>query len=297
MATPLSTQLTKKLLHLAVAAIAVATAVTFTVARGGSSDATSTVGLPHTPDYHSLLVDLRDPSRLVLGTHNGLFRSTDGGRTWRRAQLEGNDAMNLARVGAPTIWVAGHHVLARSTDAGATWADVRPNGLPGLDVHGFAIDPTHPRTVFSAIAGQGLYRSTDGGETFALRSREVGPGVFAIAVLPSGRVLAADLQQQALVESSDGGTTWRTLLHASILGLAVDPGDANRVLAAGAGVLLSTDGGRTWRQTLRLARGTGPIAWAPSDPRRAYVVGFDRVLYTTVDAGVTWHAVATGTAG
>ena len=297
MATPLSTQLTKRLFPLVAAAVGVAVAATFVVARGGSSGATSTVGLPHTPDFHSLLVDVHDPSRLVLGTHNGLFRSTDGGGTWRKAELEGKDAMNLSRVGAPTIWAAGHHVLARSTDGGGTWADVRPSGLPGLDVHGFAIDPLHPRVVFAAIAGQGLYRSTDGGETFALRSREVGPGVFAIAVLPGGRVLAGDLQQQALVESADGGTTWRTLLHASIVGLAVDPGDANRVLAAGAGVLLSTDGGRTWRQTLRLARGTGPIAWAPSDPRRAYVVGFNRVLYTTVDAGVTWHAVATGTAG
>ena len=297
MATPLSTRLTKRLFPLFVAAIAAAAAITFIVARGGSSGATRTVGLPHTPDYHSLLVDLHDPSRLVLGTHNGLFRSTDGGRTWRRAQLEGKDAMNLARVGAPTIWAAGHHVLVRSTDGGATWADVRPRGLPGLDVHGFAVDPAHQRTVFAAIAGQGLYRSTDGGETFALRSRDVGPGVFAIAVLPGGRVLVGDLQQQALVESVDGGTTWRTLVHAGILGLGVDPGDGSRILAAGPGVLLSTDSGKTWRQTLRIDRGAGPIAWAPSDPRRAYVVGLDRVLYTTVDAGETWAAVRSGKAG
>lgn len=297
MATPLSTQLTKRLFPLVVVAIGVAVAIAFIVARGGSSGATSTVGLPHTPDYHSLLVDLHDPSRLVLGTHNGLFRSTDGGMTWRKAQLEGKDAMNLARDGAPAIWAAGHHVLARSTDGGATWADVRPRGLPGLDVHGFAIDPAHLRTVFAAIAGQGLYGSTDGGETFALRSRKVGPGVFAIAVLPGGRVLAGDLQQQALVESADGGTTWRTLVHAGILGLAVDPDDASRILAAGPGVLLSTDDGKTWRQTLRIDRGAGPIAWAPSDPRRAYVVGFDRVLYTTVDAGETWNAVVRGKAG
>ena len=276
------------MIPLAIAVIVVAVVV---IPHFRGSNEAVTRGLPRTPDYHSLLVDARDSNMLTLGTHNGLFHSADGGRTWVQAELRGDDAMNLARASGSTLWAAGHNVLARSTDGGATWADVHPSGLPSLDVHGFAVDPTHALTVYAAIAGRGFYRSTDGGRTFALRSSDVGPGVMAVAVLKDGRVLAGDLQRQEIVESRDGGTTWTAVVRASIGGLAAAAGGGGRILAAGPGVLLSTNGGKTWRQVLRLDRGAGPIAWAPADPRRAYVVGFDRVLYTTEDAGATWHAV------
>lgn len=260
--------------------------VVLTRGRGGSSAAGA---LPSTPDYHSLLVAPSDPRSLVLGTHDGLFESSDGGRTWARASLQGRDAMSLARPGSGgTVWAAGHDVLARSSDGGATWTDVRPAGLPGLDVHGFAVDPRSPRVVYAAIAGQGLYRSSDGGARFMQVSATVGPAVMALAVLRDGTVLAGDMQQQGLLASKDGGRTWRGVIRAQIMGLAVH---GRRVLTSGPGVLLSSDGGSTWRQALRLDAGTGPIAWAPSDPRVAYVVGLDRSLYRSSDAGVTWARV------
>lgn len=279
------------LIPLAIAVIVVAAVV---IPHFRSSTAEVTRGLPRAPDYHSLLVDPRDSNRLTLGTHVGLFHSSDGGRVWIRAELRGDDAMNLAHAGGSTLWAAGHNTLARSTDSGATWRGVHPHGLPGLDVHGFAVDPLHPLTVYAAIAGRGFYRSVDGGRSFTLRSSEVGPDVMAVAVLADGRVLAGDLQRQDIVESTDGGATWKALLRASVLGLAAGPRIGAPILAAGPRVLLSRDSGRTWRQVLRIDGGAGPIAWAPADPRRAYVVGFDRVLYTTHDAGETWQPVSGG---
>ena len=279
------------LIPLAIAVIVVA-AVVIPHFRGSTAEVTR--GLPRAPDYHSLLVDPRDSNGLTLGTHAGLFHSSDGGRVLIRAELRGDDAMNLARAGGSTLWAAGHNTLARSTDSGATWRGVHPNGLPGLDVHGFAVDPLHPLTVYAAIAGRGFYRSVDGGRSFTLRSSEVGPDVMAVAVLADGRVLAGDLQRQEIVESTDGGVTWKALLRASVLGLAAGPRIGAPILAAGPRVLLSRDSGRTWRQVLRIDGGAGPIAWAPADPRRAYVVGFDRVLYTTHDAGETWQPVSGG---
>ena len=279
------------LIPLAIAVIVVAVVV-MSHFRGSTAEVTR--GLPQAPDYHSLLVDPRDSNRLTLGTHVGLFHSSDGGRVWIRAELRGDDAMNLARAGDATLWAAGHNTLARSVDGGVTWLGVHPIGLPGLDVHGFAVDPLHPLTVYAAIAGRGFYRSTDGGHSFTLRSSEVGPGVMAVAVLADGRVLAGDLQRQEIVESPDGGLTWKALARASVMGLAVSPRLGASILAAGPGVLLSRDGGRTWKQVLRIDRGAGPIAWAAADPRRAYVVGFDRVLYRTDDAGETWRPVSGG---
>jgi len=280
-----------RLIVIAAAGVVAVVGLAGALATRSGDDATSAGGLPHTPDYHSLLVAPGSADTLVLGTHEGLFRSSDGGRTWTKAELDGQDAMNLARPVAKTVWAAGHNLLAKSTDGGVSWQDAEPSGLPSLDVHGFAADPRDPNRVFAAIAGQGLYRSTDAGRTFSLVSRDVGPGVMALAVLTDGTLLAGDMQRQALAASSNGGVEWKAVAQATVMGLAVNPARPRLVLASGPGVLRSTDGGNTWQQPLSLEAGAGPIAWSPSDPRIAYVVGFDRSLWRSDDFGATWISV------
>lgn len=280
--------------------IAVAAIVAFVVAKNQAEGPDEAVpppaaGLPETPDYHSLLVAPDNPDRLVLGTHVGLYESTDGGRTWSFAGLEGQDAMNLAGAGERTVWTAGHNVLARSDDGGRTWTDVRPQGLPSLDIHGFARDPDDPATLYAAVAGEGLYRSADAGTTFERVSAEVGGSVFGLVVMPGGRILAGDLQQ-GILESGDGGRTWRLVEPFGAAGLAANPENPDVVLAAGqgsrgSGLLLSTDAGASWKLVLPLSEGAGPVAWSPSDPEVAYAVGLDGALYRTADGGRSWQAV------
>ena len=281
----------------AVAAV-IATIVGVALTRSdGGAPATSgetaalPTGLPETPDYHSLSVDPSNSNTLLLGTHDGLYRSTDGGKTWQAQGLDAQDAMNLARAGGRSLWTAGHDVFARSSDGGRTWVAVNPAGLPSLDLHGFAVDPRNSNRLFAAVAGEGLFRSDNGGRSFAPVSAQVGGGVMALAVTRSGSILAGDMQKGLLV-SSDGGATWRLALRAQLMGIAVNPRDPERVLAAGRGISLSTDGGRTWRPRLELAEGAGPVAWSKSKSRLAYVVGFDRTLYRTIDGGTTWRAVS-----
>ena len=283
----------RKLLWPAIVALAALGA--FLIAKQqaqGPSEAVAppAAGLPNTPDYHSLLVDPSDPQRVILGTHAGLYETVDGGRSWVAAELPGQDAMNLARTPGKTVWAAGHELLAKSEDGGETWATARPAGLPGLDVHGFAAHPGDPNRLYAAIAGEGLYGSADGGNSFELVSSEVGPGVFGLALTPQGRIMAAD-PGRGLLLSDDGGNTWRVAFEGSVLGVAVRPGDPATVLATGPGILRSTDGGGSWRQVLAIEKGAGPVAWAPGDPSIAYVVGFDRTLYRTDDGGATWSAV------
>ena len=115
------------------------------LANGGGNSERASAGLPNTPDYHSLLVDPTNPDGLLLGTHVGIYRSSDAGRRWGFVKLENRDAMNLARVGTgKTVWMAGHNVFARSADGGQTWQELHPSSLPSLDVHGFAVDPRNP---------------------------------------------------------------------------------------------------------------------------------------------------------
>ncbi|MGZ8705913.1 MAG: WD40/YVTN/BNR-like repeat-containing protein [Gaiellaceae bacterium] len=237
------------------------------------------------------MVSPTNAKSLLLGTHYGLFRSKDGGHMWALDALGGQDAMNLVRPGGQTLWVAGHMVLTKSTDGGKTWSDARPSGLPGLDVHGFAADPRNPRTLYAAVAGKGLYRSTDSGNSFSVVSTEVGPAVWALVVMPDGSILAGDVQKKGLMVSRDGGKTWALNLQAEIGGLALNPADPKRVLATGPGILLSTDGGASWKRTLEINGGAGPVAWSRSNPKIAYVVGFDRTLYRSIDSGQTWSAV------
>jgi len=238
-----------------------------------------------------LLVAPNYPGRLLLGTHQGLFASTDGGRTWRKAGLAGHDAMNLAQPSRETLWVAGHNVLAKSMDGGATWADIRPAGLPSLDIHGFALDRKHPGRLYAAVAGEGLFRSRNNGRSFSLISADVGGAVFALGVLPDGRILAGDFKQ-GLVASGDGGKTWRLLLHEQLLGLAVSSREPSRLLAAGRSIFLSENGGRTWRRVFEINEGFGPVVWSASRPMLAYAVGFDRTLYRSNDGGRSWSAVS-----
>ena len=263
---------------------------------GDESPGATAAPLPETSDYHSLLVAPDAPRELMLGTHQGLFRSTDGGRRWRQAELVDQDAMSLARASGRTFWAAGHGVLARSSDGGSSWRDVRPRGLPeSLDVHGFAVDRESGR-LWAAVAGQGLYRSDDGGASFDLVSRDVGPGVMGLQVLPGGRMFAADIGgQQALLSSADDGKTWTKPLDRPVMAIAAASHNPKLLLASthgnDAGIVRSTDGGRNWTQVLALPEGAGPIAWSESEPTTAYVVSLDRTLFRSTDAGASWQQV------
>src|SRR5690348_5839980 len=270
------------------AAIVLAAVAAFAVPRGKTSSDGTATGLPHTSDYHSLLISPTNPRQLLLGTHQGLYRSTDSGHHWASYRMSGRDAMNLARpVGASTVWLAGHDVFARSDDGGRTWKPLAPTSLPSLDLHGFAVDPNRPSTLYAAVAGEGLFRSTNGGVSFMEVSKDVGGMVMALGVTPNGQILAGDMQRGLLI-SRDGGASWRQSLKAQLAGLAINPKNPETILATGPGILRSTDGGRNWSVVARISAGAGPVAWSPSNPKLAYAVGFDRLLYRSDDGGVTW---------
>jgi photosystem II stability/assembly factor-like uncharacterized protein len=119
---------------------------------------------------HSLAMDSGGQT-LFLGTHAGLFRSDDRGRSWKKVSVGTKhahlDVMDIAPEPREPkrIYIATHEAgVLKSTDGGQTWKDAS-SGLGGADVHGLAVDPTMPFKLHAAVRdkGEGIYRTTDKG--------------------------------------------------------------------------------------------------------------------------------------
>lgn len=286
--------------------VLVAVAVTIMRTEGATDERVgepepSASGLPKAADYHSLIVAPDDPNRVFLGTHDGLFESADAGKTWRQTGAIEGDAMNLARDAkdAETLYAAGHQLFQKSSDGGSTWTDIPLDdaisrelgqGGRGVDIHGFASDPANAGTVYAAVAGTGLFRSTDAAEHFTKLS-DTGAAGFGIAIASTRppRIYLADAQQGLLLSENDG-KTWEAL-QSQITGVAVSPRDPKRVLAAGDALYLAIDG-RKFRSVLKSdGDGFGALAIAPSDPAIAYAIGLPGTLYVSKDGGANWTTV------
>ena len=205
----------------------------------------------------------------------------------------------------------------KSTDAGSTFSVAWPNEI-SQPIGALAIAPdgtlyagtgeTGPGGGSLTYGGSGLYRSSDGGDTWTRVGLENASRVARIVIDPgdSTRIFAAvsgDLfvpgGDRGVYRSIDGGDTWQRVLvgdtpTTGAADLAIDPQDSTRVFAAlwdhhrsserrsysglGSGVYFSADGGDTWSQ---LTNGLPPastllgrigLAIAPSDPFRVYVI-------------------------
>ncbi len=193
--------------------------------RGEDVGAVAVVIDPHHPDtvYASLWASRNGPWNLVqvyaLPTQGGLFKSTDGGVTWR--QLANGLPQAVGRIGIGVSPVDSRRVYAiveegekcgvyRSDDAGATWK--KTNGEQRVcgrteDFAGITADPRERDVVYSANTS--TYRSNDAGATWtAIKGAPGGDDYHTVWIDPNdSRVLALGVDQGATI-SVDGGKTW-----------------------------------------------------------------------------------------
>jgi photosystem II stability/assembly factor-like uncharacterized protein len=140
----------------------------------------------------------------VIGT---FFGSLDGGRTYAPiARLPGTLASTSFVLATPgTVFLPGDRSVYRSTDQGLTWTVVPLGGYSGC--YAMAPSPANPLTVYAV--SDGLYRSTDGGRTFALLSR-ISVTAKVIAISPANAQVIY-VGGDSIQRSDDGGATFSPL--------------------------------------------------------------------------------------
>ncbi len=117
----------------------------------------------------AIQVDAFDPDTVYAATLAGLYKSTDGAKSWARIGQSLEDqmliAMTLDRTKKGVIYLAGREGVHRSADGGATWVTLN-KGFATLNVRALAQSPTDPKLFYAGTNGSGLYRSRDAGETW-----------------------------------------------------------------------------------------------------------------------------------
>jgi photosystem II stability/assembly factor-like uncharacterized protein len=313
--------------------------------RRVGDDAWTSRGLDVTTVY-GVHVDPQNPARIFLSnTDIGLFRSEDGGKSWIGSshgipQRWRNTTYWIAfdPADSQTIWGAfsGTHDLPRpkmwrnrdpetyrggvgiSHDGGRTWSPAP--GLPVGAVTHVLVDQDSPagaRTVYACLFGRGVYKSTDGGQSWTQKNAGIaGAQPFAWRLVPapphrlylivsrrSENGAIGDAGDGALYLSDNGGDSWTPVRLPEgtngPTGLLVDPENPQRLYLSawgvahadgdtGGGIFLSKDGGTSWTPTFTEGQHVYDVTL---DERTGtlYASGFDQGAWRSTDRGATWH--------
>ncbi len=256
------------------------------------------ISILQTSDFHVLAFSPTDPDVVYFGHHNGLLRSTDGGRNWlpllEQAEI---DALGLAfpRDGSGRMVLAGHSGLQGSTDGGATWAEI-PTDLPVSDIHALAMHPDDPKLLHAFVVGRGLFASSNGGETWNRLVGDLPLDVMAMASMggtPERLILAT--ARAGLFRSIDGGTTWATVpggpAPGPVFSLALEPKSGAIYAGASDGLFRSADGGESWQKLPYPGKNALSVAVSPIQPGALLALSMEErrgLLYRSEDGGSSW---------
>ncbi|MFN7552937.1 MAG: WD40/YVTN/BNR-like repeat-containing protein, partial [Pseudomonadota bacterium] len=257
----------------------------------------------------------------------GIWKSIDAGATWQhvwkgRGQIgtlavhpRHPDIAFAAVLGSP-FGPGAERGVYRTTDGGATWKQVlkKDADTGASDVH---LDPNNPNIVYAGMwqfrrspwvttsggPGSGLWRSSDGGETWkqltgsGLPEGEWGKVGIGIAPSDSNRVYALiEAKEGGLFRSDDAGGSWtRINAHRSLRQrawyytvLTVDPTNPDVLWVPQVPLLKSIDGGKSFTQVKGPHHGDHHDIWIdPKDPRRV-ISGNDGGVDISTDGGKTW---------
>jgi photosystem II stability/assembly factor-like uncharacterized protein len=269
------------------------------------------LGLEKTEQIGAVVIHPQDPNTVYVAAlghlwgrnpERGVYKTTDGGRTWQRVLYvdDMSGAVDLVMDPAnPNVLYASTWQRMRSggaqareagpgsriyktTDAGATWARLT-NGLPAesLSKITLGISRTRPNLIYAFLM------SGEGGTPPDASS---GPAIEDFAGRPARRTSNAG----GMFRSEDGGATWRRVSaklpsRTYYTKFAVDPSNDQRLWVRDLLLWRSDDGGVTWeRHNMRHVHYDLHGLWIDPNDSRRLVLGGDGGVHFSVDEGATW---------
>jgi photosystem II stability/assembly factor-like uncharacterized protein len=268
--------------------------------------------------YWTLTLDPKKPGVLYAGgadLDNGsgaLFKSTDGGSTWRKAPINETGwastyvfSVTIDPQNTDVLYLATSASLYQSLDGGSTWKafanNVRKDFMGSqYDSQGFsyllAIDPQNPSTIYLGTRG-GVFKSTDRGGSWApvLPARSV--HILRIDPHDPAKLYAAvsDSEGGRSFRSTDGGASWTAMSGSlpDVIPTVWDPRNPDIIYRTGTdGLFKSTDRGNSWRH-LYSGLATHVVKAVVVDPQSTgflYAFTSDRV-FTSRDGARRWDLV------
>jgi len=290
----------------------------------------------------AITIDQQHPDTVWVGTGevwvrnsvsvgDGIYRTNNGGETWKKMGLEKSeriakiiidprnpDVVFAAALG--NLWnSSADRGLYRTTDGGKTWDKVlyvdENTGCSDI-----AVDWKNPDIMYAAMwefrrtpwsfssggKGSGLYRSDDGGKTWAKISSGMPEGMLgriSVSVSPiKSEVVYALIEatKTGLYRSSDQGKTWGLLTTSEAVNdrpfyfsfFALDPVDTNVIYKPGSNISKSVDGGKTFSSAAveggNYHSDCHPVYISKKDNNLIYM-GTDGGVYYSMDKGNTWR--------
>lgn len=305
-----------------------------------STDAGKTwkrVGLEHSEHIQNIVIDPRNSNTVYVtaigplwraGGDRGLFKTTDGGTTWKNVlpgtENSGATDMVMDPKKPDTIYVAmlqrrravGQLIgggpdsgIFKSTDGGARFTKLT-RGLPAVEMGrvGLGINPKNPNTLYALVTAQrgqgGFFRSDDAGASWTRIGRTVSEGrggrsTQAGAPVPASPAACGPLgatppaSAEAAQPGGRGGAAddcFRGGDPGYYNEIFVDPVNPETIYSTWTNLSRSEDGGKTWR-TVPL-QGVHvdhhEVVWNPADHRHM-IIGNDGGVYETYDDGKHWR--------
>jgi len=269
--------------------------------------------------------------RNSVSVGDGVYKTTDGGGSWTNMGLA--DSEHISRIAidpkkSDTVFVCAtgrlwnaneERGVFRTNDGGKSWKKVlyvdANSGCADI-----SMDPGEPQILYAAMwqfrrqpdfftsggPGSGLYRSTDGGETWTKLKNGLPSGHLgriAVAVAPSrpSTVYAVvEAKKTALYRSDDLGESWREVNDSFnvqarpfyFAHIVVDPKDHNRVYKPGLSLTYSEDGGKTFSGSLtggNSVHGDHHALYIHPKDTAMMIVGTDGGAYQSFDRAQRWR--------
>ncbi|HEX8141612.1 MAG TPA: hypothetical protein VF553_03390 [Pyrinomonadaceae bacterium] len=279
-------------------------------------------------------------TRNSVSIGDGVYRSTDGGENWAHMGLRESERIakilvdptdtNSVYVCVPgKLWSdSDERGVYKTTDGGKTWAKVLKGANASTGCSMISMDSKNPKTLYAGMwdfrrrgwtfrsggegpnqpSGSGLFRSTDGGQTWTELDEKNARGLpskpwgrVAVTIAPSKpnviyAFIEAESPKDALYRSDDNGQTWAKLDRSQNMiwrpfyfaNLIVDPKNENKIYKPDYSLIFSNDGGKSFSNISGGAHGDFHDLWIDPNNTDHLITGDDGGLWYSYDGGNRW---------